>query len=144
MDAIVPKSGKPMNVLVINPGGNSLKAEIISSQATQRFAFEGRSLLSLSIEGIGKDAKISRYEGKKMMHSESITAANFGNAAESLLVWCRNNGQDNTLRKLDCIGVRVVHGGAHFDAPALIDCGAEEKIVSFEKLAPLHNKGSNT
>ena len=43
---------------------------------------------------------------------------------------------------LDCIGVRVVHGGMDFDSPALIDSRVEEKITALEKLAPLHNKSS--
>ena len=131
-----------MNVLVINPGGNSLKAEIVGCQAAQRYAFEGRSLLSLGIEGIGKDAEISRFEGKKAVHSEPIKAADFGDAAKSLFEWCRINGQESNLKNLDCIGVRVVHGGMHFDAPAFIDSGVEQEIVALEKLAPLHNKSS--
>jgi len=35
-------------------------AEIVARQAAQRYAFEGRSLLSLSIEDIGKNAEFSR------------------------------------------------------------------------------------
>jgi acetate kinase len=133
-----------MIVLVINPGGNSLKAEIVSCRKMQRYAFEGKSLLSVSVEGIGKDARISRYEGKKVVHSEAIAAADYGDAMSSLLNWWAANAGDSSggLGKLDYIGVRVVHGGTNFDSPALIDSKAEAKIAALEKLAPLHNKSS--
>ena len=133
-----------MKVLVINPGGNSLKAEIVSCQKTQRYAFEGESLLSVGIEGIGKGAEISRYDGKKAMHSEAIQATDYGDAVSSIFKWCEMNAGDSglSLKDLDCIGVRVVHGGMDFDSPALIDSRVEEKIIALEKLAPLHNKSS--
>jgi hypothetical protein len=40
-------------------GGNSLKVELISCSPSQQFAFEGRKLLSLAVEGIGKDPRLS-------------------------------------------------------------------------------------
>lgn len=133
-----------MNILVINPGGNSLKAEIVSCQKSQRYAFEGKSLLSVGIEGIGKDARISRYKSKKLVHSEAIQAADNGDAVLSLFKWYDKNAGDSSgsLESLQCIGVRVVHGGMDFDCPALIDSRVEEKITALEKLAPLHNKSS--
>ena len=54
-----------MNILSLNPGGNSLKIEFVQCRAEQRYAFEGRPLLSASIEGIGKTAEISTLEGKE-------------------------------------------------------------------------------
>jgi acetate kinase len=107
-------------------------------------SFEGKSLLSVGIGGIGKDASISRYEGKKVVHSEPIQAADYGDAVLSLFKWYERNAGDSadSLESLDCIGVRVVHGGIDFDSPALIDSKAEQKITALEKLAPLHNKRS--
>src|SRR5277367_1227820 len=133
-----------MNILVINPGGNSLKAEVVSCEKTQRYAFEGISLLSVGIEGIAKEPSISRYVGKKVVHSEAIMAADYGDAVSSVFNWCETNPGTSagSLGKLDCIGVRVVHGGMDFDSPALIDSKVEEKITTLEKLAPLHNKSS--
>ena len=85
-----------MNILVINPGGNSLKAEIVSCRKTQRYALEGKSLLSVGIEGIGKDARISRYERKKVVHSEAIQAADYGDAILTLFKWYEKNAGDST------------------------------------------------
>jgi acetate kinase len=79
-----------------------------------------------------------------VVHSEAIKAADYGDAVSSILKWCEANAGDpgRGLRDLDCIGVRVVHGGMDFDSPALIDSRVEEKIIALEKLAPLHNKSS--
>jgi hypothetical protein len=38
-----------MNILALKPGGNSLKVEFVQCRAEQRYAFEGRTLLSAGI-----------------------------------------------------------------------------------------------
>ena len=55
-----------MNILTINPGGNSLKAEFVQCRAGQRYAYEAQSLLSVSIEGIGGKAKLSVLNGRPL------------------------------------------------------------------------------
>jgi acetate kinase len=35
-----------MNILVLNPGGNSLKIDIVDCESSQRYAFEARKLIS--------------------------------------------------------------------------------------------------
>jgi acetate kinase len=133
-----------MQVLVLNPGGNSLKAEIVRCGNQQRYGFEGETLLSVTIEGIGKYAELSRMDDKKTLGKEPISAADYGEAAAALLQWCdaHAKGEEWSLDSLDCVGVRVVHGGTEFDAPRIIDEAVEEKIVALETLAPLHNKSS--
>ena len=74
-----------MNVLVMNPGGNSLKVEAISCSPTQRFASDGKKLVSLILEGIGKMPCLSVMQGRKVTRSESIQAKDYGEAAASLL-----------------------------------------------------------
>jgi acetate kinase len=73
-----------MNVLVLNPGGNSLKAEVISCSPTQTQAFEGKKLASVILEGIGKDPCLSVMEGKKISHTEPMQAKDYREAAASL------------------------------------------------------------
>lgn len=132
-----------MNILVFNPGGNSLKIEVIACGLDQRYAFEAGKLISVSIEGIGKEPKLSRLEGKKSIQSESIEAEDYASATERFLKWYEAIGNDlPNLTQIDRIAVRVVHGGREFDSPTLIDQTVENKIAAFEKLAPLHNKTS--
>jgi acetate kinase len=133
-----------MNILVLNPGGNSLKAEVVACRPEQRYAFEAQKLLSVSVEGIGKEATLSRFEGKKSIGSERIDARDYAQATENFLRWYKKNSTANlpSLDQMDRVALRVVHGGTAFNAPALIDSGVEKQIIEFEKLAPLHNKSS--
>jgi hypothetical protein len=48
-----------MNILVLNPGGNSLKIDIVDCEPNQRYAFGARKLISVSIEVIGKKPELS-------------------------------------------------------------------------------------
>jgi acetate kinase len=44
--------------------------------------------------------------------------------------------------KADAIGHRVVHGGARFDGPALVDAGTRAAIAALAPLAPLHTRAA--
>jgi acetate kinase len=133
-----------MDILVFNPGGNSLKAEIVRCHPGQEHAYEGETLISVIIEGIGKDAKIAKYEGKKEIPQGSIEAADYGQAVESLFRWLESSSQESlpNLDQIECAGIRVVHGGLHLTKPTKIDAAIEQQIIDLEKLAPLHNKSS--
>jgi acetate kinase len=133
-----------MNILVFNPGGNSLKVEKVRCEPGQRYAFEGSKQLSVSIEGIGKAAKLSQFAGKKQIAREPIEARDFAQAAESFLDWHGKRGAPDTRdrKQIERVAVRVVHGGSAFHQPAVIDAAVEKRIIELEKLAPLHNKSS--
>jgi acetate kinase len=130
-----------MNVLVMNPGGNSLKAEVISCSPTQAYAFEGKKLISVILEGIGKNPCLSVMEGKKISHTEPMQARDYGEAAASLFSWLE---QKNHIAPKDIqrTGIRVVHGGTLFSKATEITPEVEREIHNFERLAPLHNKSS--
>jgi acetate kinase len=76
-----------MKILALNPGGNSLKAEVVECHTGQRYAFEGHTLLSISIEGIGEASKISILRGKETIATEAIQAESYEQAADSFLRW---------------------------------------------------------
>jgi acetate kinase len=104
-----------MNILAFNPGGNSLKVELVQCSAGQRYAFEGGPLLSASIEGIGKTAELSELSGKKRITTEQIVAENYEQANASFLKWWESRArrdQNPELARVDAIAVRVVHVGA--------------------------------
>jgi len=132
-----------MIILVLNPGGNSLKAELVRCDPNEPYAFTGTKLLSIGIEGIGKEPTISRYDHKISVSSDPIVAKDYEQAAESFLDWYENqSGQSPRLEQVDAVAVRVVHGGKDLVEPTLIDSTVEQRIVELEKLAPLHNKSS--
>jgi acetate kinase len=130
-----------MNVLVMNPGGNSLKVELVSCSPAQQFAFEGSKLVSLAVEGIGKEPRLSVLQGKKVTHSEEIKAKDYGEAAANILSWL---GEEKQIKRSDieCVGLRVVHGGRRFTEATVVNAEVEQQIRAYERLAPLHNKSS--
>jgi acetate kinase len=132
--------GSGMNILVMNPGGNSLKVEIVSCSPTQQLASEGKKLVSLILEGIGTKPCLSVMDGKKPSHTEPIEAKDYSQAATNIFHWLEK--QELPLQEIRCIGVRVVHGGRSFTEPTRVTAEVEREIHSFERLAPLHNKSS--
>jgi acetate kinase len=130
-----------MNVLVMNPGGNSLKVEIVSCSPTQQLASEGKKLVSLILEGIGKTPHLSILDGKNSSHTEPIQAKDYGEAATSIFRWLEKE-KHIPLEDIHCVGVRVVHGGRSFTGATRVTSDVELEIRSFERLAPLHNKSS--
>jgi len=133
-----------LNVLVLNPGGNSLKVQIVVCDPAQTHAYQGEKLAAVGVEGIGKDAKFLIYEGRKVVHSEPIEARDYGQALDNMIP--RIEGLKAlaaaALASLDCVGLRVVHGGANLTEPTEITAEIEQQIVALAKLAPLHNKSS--
>ena len=135
-----------MDILVFNPGGNSLKAGIVRCPPGHRSATDCAKLVEVIVEGIGKDARLSLYRGKHIARSEQIPAGDFRQAAHSILEWfekeSRNTASGWDLAAIAALGVRVVHGGASFTRPVPIDGGVEKEIVELARWAPLHNPRS--
>lgn len=99
----------------------------------------------MSIEGIGGTAELSVLNGREKTAAEPIFAENYEQAAAKFLEWSENRARHGQLPdsfSLDAIAVRVVHGGREFQKATPIDTYVIEKILQFEKLAPLHNKSS--
>ena len=102
-----------MNILALNPGGNSLKAELVFCRPDQKYAFEGHTLFSVAIEGIGKTPELSTRSDQKETATEPVVAESYEQAAANLLKWWENRTQADRLPPLssvDAIAVRVVHG----------------------------------
>lgn len=131
-----------MNVLVINPGGNSLKAEVVSCGSDEKSASDAHYLKSVIVEGIGKEGRLSEYNGKAIASSEPIEAPDYGAAASNVFQWLQSHLAWTSTSDYQLVGVRVVHGGPRFRDPVRITPEVEREIVEFEKWAPLHNQRS--
>lgn len=133
-----------MQILVLNPGGNSLKAQIVECAPDQSYAFEAKERASLGVEGIGKQARLLRYQDKSVTATEPVHADSYGAAADLIFkkLGLSANGTDAKAGEIDRIGIRVVHGGADMTAPMEMTDEVVRRIEALEKLAPLHNKSS--
>jgi acetate kinase len=134
-----------MDVLVFNPGSNSLKAGIVRCSAAQPSASAGAKLVEVIAEGIGKDPRLSLYHGKSIAHVEPLQARNFGEAAAGILRWLDQGAAQNRgwqMSQIGCVGIRVVHGGPKYSGPVEINAEVEREISELAKWAPLHNPRS--
>ena len=123
-----------MNVLVINCGSSSLKYQLINSDTEdvlakglcERIGIDGR----LVYQKAGLDKEIT--ECAMPTHKEAIQFVL--NALTN-----EKTGAIKSLKEVDAIGHRVVHGGEKFNQSVLIDKAVKEKIIECIDIAPLHN-----
>ena len=123
-----------MKILVVNCGSSSLKYQLInmedeSVKAKGNFERIGEqeSFLTHKVNG-------NAYVIKEpvMNHTEAlkITLNQFMNPEYKVI---------NSLKEIDAVGHRIVHGGEIFDKSVLINEDVISKIDECAALAPLHN-----
>ncbi|MEZ5004328.1 MAG: acetate/propionate family kinase [Chitinophagales bacterium] len=115
-----------MNLLVINCGSSSIKAEIIES-------ISGKRALSLKVERLEDNPQII-YDGEEQ--PIPCPGRSFKEILEKTIRSLAEHAKNITISG---VGHRVVHGGEDFDGPVMIDAAVEQKIEELSALAPLHN-----
>jgi acetate kinase len=130
-------------ILTLNPGSNSLKADVVEVRAEQRFGCESLTRTSAMVENIGKDkpATFSRMQGRETAESHDVEAKSFTDATGVLRDWLRTQAGEHgaSYEDVDLAAVRVVHGGERFDKPVMVDASVEREIEALQRFAPLHN-----
>jgi acetate kinase len=119
-------------VLVVNAGSSSLKYSLVDADtgeaaATGLVARIGESLGSL---------EHATWDGS---HFSERAFATFEDALRSAVDAFAEHGPSLQAAELAAVGHRVVHGGARFAAPALVDDDVLEAVTELVPLAPLHN-----
>lgn len=128
-----------MNILVINAGSSSLKYQLIdmTTEAVQAKGVCER----IGIEGsnIVQNAGDKRYEA-------AFPLRNHKEAFEAVVQALTDpeKGAVTELSSIGAVGHRVVHGGEHFTASALITDEVLAAIEANIPLAPLHNPANLT
>lgn len=110
-----------MKILVINAGSSSLKYSL----------FVGSELQQLSHGNIAIDTQLDP-------HTKEFTDA-FQSAFIAIEKKLHDENQLDSLKSLNAIAHRVVHGGELFHGPVIINKEVIAAITELEKLAPLHN-----
>jgi acetate kinase len=119
-----------VRILTINCGSSTLKFELFEAADGERSIARG------AVDRIGGrgSAVLSREGGERTV--QPTAAADHGEAALQAI---RLLDSSAPFGGLDAVGHRVVHGGARFSSPVLLDTEAEEAIEELTELAPLHN-----
>lgn len=118
-----------MQVLVVNAGSSSLKFGVFNVEANARELFKG------SYERF--QSGHCKYRFRHGDHDET-GAAEFDSpsaALKGVVAALERFG----LEGIDAVGHRIVHGGAKFAAPTLLDDEILKAIETLTPLAPLHN-----
>ncbi|HWB49708.1 MAG TPA: acetate/propionate family kinase [Stellaceae bacterium] len=123
------------DILALNSGSSSLKFAL--------FEVEGERPLVLAakgeIAGIGTAPRFRAVDASGNVLSERDWPSGAGLRHEAflaeLLSWIDNNRGDD---RLAAVGHRVVHGGADFSAPVLVDDHVLAALDQLAPLAPLH------
>jgi len=124
-----------MRVLVLNSGSSSIKFRLVDVADGPGGAPTPRSaLLHGIVKGIGGDAT---FEVTTPEAGRSATKVDVRDHAQAVrLVFDR---LADSLRGIDAVGHRVVHGGERFVEPTVITEQVEAEIDALAELAPLHN-----
>lgn len=80
--------------------------------------------------------KLALVEGEAVLEAESLPVPAGQGSQEALEAFVGRCGP------LDASGHRVVHGGAFFDEPVVVDAGVRERLAELVDLAPLHQPKS--
>ena len=130
------QSGTPRgasgSVLVLNAGSSSLKYRLLDPSS-------GDIAASGIVERIGQPLGTAAHRAGSRILSFEGAIPDHGVALEVVQRQFDDAGQPLADQHLLAIGHRVVHGGAEFSRPVLIDDDVLQRIRDLATLAPLHN-----
>ena len=130
-----------MKILVINAGSSSLKYQLIDMETEQVLA---KGLC----ERIGIDGHLKHtplVEGKQVFN-EDVAMPTHSEAIAAVIdkLTSPQYGVVNSMKEIDAVGHRVVHGGEKFASSVLINDEVMKAIEECTPFAPLHNPANIT
>ena len=130
-----------MKILVINAGSSSLKYQLID--------METESVMAKGLcERIGIDGHLKHtplVEGKTVF-DEDVAMPTHSEAIAAVIdkLTSPQYGVVNSMKEIDAVGHRVVHGGEKFASSVLINDEVMKAIEECTPFAPLHNPANST
>ncbi len=126
-----------MKILVINAGSSSLKYQLLDPAT-------GELLAKGLCERIGIDGKFTykpQVAGKAKLDAVDVAMPTHAEAIEAVLnaLVDPENGVIASMKEIDAVGHRVVHGGEKFASSVVITDEVMAAIEECNPLAPLHN-----
>ena len=131
-----------MNVLVINAGSSSLKYQLLNPTT-------GELLAKGLCERIGIDGLFTykpQLPGKEAIKAASVSMPTHSEAIQAVLnaLVDEKNGVIGSMKEIDAVGHRVVHGGEKFACSVKIDDAVMAALEECTPFAPLHNPANIT
>lgn len=129
-----------MKVLVINAGSSSLKYQLVLTKS-------GEVLAKGLADRIGLDnsfIKHAKNGGDSILIPTVLSNHKEAMAAVLKVLTDKTNGVIKSMKEIEAIGHRVVHGGEKFSKAALITPEVKAAIRACYSLAPLHNPPNMT
>lgn len=124
-----------MKVLVVNAGSSSLKYQLMETNT-------GDVIAKGICERIGQDASKTTYKPTGKEPRVFNDTLKDHTAAIKLVLNALIDaeiGVIKSMKEIDAVGHRIVHGGEKFKTSALIDDHFIEAVEKLNELAPLHN-----
>lgn len=123
-----------MLVFVLNAGSSSLKYQLINAKTAELKA-------SGLVERIGIDGILKHEVGENKKLTFELPIPTHKEAIELVLRILTNDETKviNSIKEIQAIGHRVVHGGEFFKESTIVTQDVIEKIEQLIPLAPLHN-----
>ncbi len=129
-----------MKVLVINAGSSSLKYQLLDT--------DSQDVLAKGLcERIGIDGKFTyKAPGKETIDARDVAMPTHAEAIQAVLDALVDpaNGVVGSMKEIEAVGHRVVHGGETFASSVKIDGKVMAALEECIPLAPLHNPANIT
>jgi acetate kinase len=119
-------------VLVVNAGSSSLKYSLVD-------AGTGDELAEGIVEQVGESSGAVTHRSGGEEHRDEREVPDHEHALRAALDAFEQHGPSLDAAGIQAVGHRVVHGGARFSAPALVDDELVDAVTALVPLAPLHN-----
>ncbi|BBJ27945.1 acetate kinase [Athalassotoga saccharophila] len=123
-----------MKVLVINAGSSSLKYQLFDMT-------NENVLCSGIVERIGLDGSrlVHKLNGQKHVKDQEVKDHRVALKIVLEILTDKTYGVIGSMKEIDAVGHRVVHGGETFSGSVLIDEKVMKALEDNIELAPLHN-----
>ncbi len=123
-----------MKILVINSGSSSLKCSLFDY--TKK---EAKLLAKIIIDGLGQEKCKYSFKSEDKNIGQKKKIKNHTEALKFVLDLLLKHGPIDSLKEIEAIGNRVVHGGEKYSDTVKIDAKVIKEIDRLANLAPLHN-----
>lgn len=123
-----------MKILVLNCGSSSVKYKLFNTNTEEVLAEGGVEKIGLN-DGFLK----FKFNGAKEIKELGLTDHNGAIDAVLKLLTDAKFGCIESLKEIDAVGHRLVHGGTKFSGSVLITEEVKEMVRECYPLAPLHN-----